>query len=118
MGRDFPPARFLRTPIGLLRTVLKELDDTEKVNADISSYSTAKLATLVLQLGYALNKTKSPKVTIKDYLPFAHTPESSQPPKDGPSPATREVLLSALRQGQIPLLIYQELSTPASPEDG
>jgi hypothetical protein len=116
MGADFPRERFLRTPISVIRWLIRELEDQERIQADIESLTTAKLAALVTQIAHSFSGSKkpAPKTTAKDFLPFAHTPVRQQQQAAGPSEATKFILVDLMRRGQIPGHVFTALRAPST----
>lgn len=111
MGADFPAERFLRTPIRTIDWLLKELDDLEKLRANISSMTVAQLTNIVLQVAHGMSGSKKPgpKTTPKTFLPFPDwRPVRSQ--SDGPDQPTKFILAVLAKQRAIPMHVFTALT--------
>ena len=84
------------------------------MDADVQSFSTARLAALVVQIAHGMSGAKgpTPKVTAKDYLPFGQAAQLATA-ADGPSEATKLVLIDVMKRGEIPPVVFHTLYTPA-----
>jgi hypothetical protein len=84
------------------------------MDADVQSFSTARLAALVVQIAHNMSGAKgpAPKVTAKDYLPFGQEAQLSTA-ADGPSEATKLVLIDVMKRGEIPPAVFHSLYAPA-----
>jgi hypothetical protein len=114
MGQDFPAPKFLRTPISTIRWILRELDDAEKVEANVNAITTARLTQVIIQVahGFSGSKSAAPKVKPTDFLPFPDwKPTSTE--ADGPDQPTKFILSELIRSRQIPLHVFTALNTPA-----
>lgn len=85
------------------------------MDADIHSFSTARLAALVVQIAHGLSGAKgpAPKVSAKDYLPFAQAAQLNTAAADGPSEATKLILVDVMKRGEIPPAVFHSLLAPA-----
>lgn len=116
LGADFPRERFLRTPVSVIQWVLREIDDHEKLQANINASTTAQLAQLVVQAVHAFSQASGPGPDIKaqQFLPFPDwKPQGSK--SKGLDTATKNILAKLLKQGQIPIHVFAALS--AQPEE-
>lgn len=117
LGGDFPPDRFLRTPISTVRWLLRQLDDRDQAKANIQSLTTARLAQIVLQVahGFSGSRRPAPKSKVEDFLPFPEwKPASAE--GDGPDQPTKFVLTELISARRIPLHVFTALIT--HPESG
>jgi hypothetical protein len=115
LGADFPRERFLRTPISVIRWVLRQIDDYEKAAANISSVTTAQLTQVVIQVAhnFSQNHGSAPSTKPQQFLPFPDwQPEGAQ--KKELDPITKDILAKLLKRGQIPIHVFAALS--ATPE--
>lgn len=115
VGSDFTPERFLRTPISTIRWLLRQIDDHDKGRANTESVTTARLATLVMQVAHGLSGSKrpAPKVKPQEFLPYPDwKPEAAS--SDGPDAPTKFILSELVRTRRIPLHVYAVLATEAS----
>lgn len=115
MGADFPPERFLRTPVSTVMWLLREMDDMEKAHANINSITAAQLTNLVLQVahGFSGSKRAAPKTKPDSFLPFpGWRPAGTE--AEGPDQPTRFVLTELLRARRIPMHVFAALTAPAS----
>lgn len=85
------------------------------MDADVQSFTTARLAALVVQIAHGMSGAKgpAPKITAKDYLPFGQAAQLSTTATDGPSEATKLVLIDVMKRGEIPPAVFHSLYTPA-----
>lgn len=103
----------MRTPISLIRWLLRELDDRDKGKANLQALPVARLTQVLLQIahGFSGSKRPAPKLDTKDFLPYPDwRPASSQ--ADGPEPGTKFVLTELGRQHRIPVHVLTALMTP------
>jgi len=112
IGQDYPRERFVRTPVGTIRRVLRHLDDLEQRKANERALTTARLSQLVVQIahGFSGSKKSPPKVTAKEFLPYPDWKPSSEQ-GDGPDQPTKFVLTQLVRQMRVPLHVYTALMT-------
>lgn len=114
LGADFPQERFLRTPVGTIRMVLRELEQREQAEANLNALATARLTQLVVQVahGFSGSKRPPPKVAVKDFLPYPNwRPVTAE--AEGPDQPTRFVLGELGRKRMIPIHVFAALMTPA-----
>ena len=113
LGSDFPRERFLRTPINVIRWVLREIDDREKALANLGALPVARLTQILIQIahGFSGSKRPAPKTEVKDFLPFPQWRPASQQ-ADGPEPGTKFVLTELGKQRRIPIHVLAALMTP------
>lgn len=116
LGPDFPPERFLRTPITLVRDILRRLDEEEQARANLSSVTTARLASLIHSIALVHFQDQSTKAQpAKDFLPFPDfSPENDKPKPAGPDEATQLTLTELVRKGQLPMHVFTALMHPES----
>lgn len=103
----------MRTPISLIRWVLREIDDREKGQTNLQALPVARLTQIVLQVahGFSGSKRAAPKINTRDFLPYPDwRPSASQ--ADGPEPGTKFVLTELGRQRRIPIHVLTALMTP------
>lgn len=110
IGQDFPPERFLRTPLNTVKWVLEELDDAQKAKANLDAVTTAQLAQIVLLVahGFSGSKQSAPKIQVKDFLPFPSW-QPNRSASDGPSDPTKFVLSELFRERRIEPRIFAAL---------
>lgn len=115
LGDDFPRDRFVRTPITVIRWALREIDNYQQEQANISAVTTARLVATVVQVAHAFSGSKRPppKLSVTDFLPYPDwkEPEAST---EGPDDYTRLLLVQLSRQGAIPGHVMTALLTPLS----
>lgn len=113
LGVDFPKDRFLRTPVGLIRWVLTQIDNKEKAEANIYSVTTAQLTHLVLQVahGFSGSKKPPPKSQPTNYLPFPNW-KPAESKQVGVDDSTRFVLVELVKQKALPMHVFTALVTP------
>jgi hypothetical protein len=112
LGSDFPRERFLRTPIAVIRWVLRQIDDYEKAAANIASVTTAQLTQVVIQAAHSFSQSRGAGPTTKpqQFLPFPDwQPEGEK--KQQLDPATKTILAKLLKKGQIPIHVFAALTT-------
>ena len=116
VGGDFSPTTFVRTPISTIRWLLRQIDDEERGRLNITSMSTAKLASIVVQVAHSFSgsRRQAPKAPPRDFLPFPDWKPSTAL-TDGPDAPTKFVLSELVRTRRIPLHVYAAL---ASGQDG
>ena len=80
------------------------------MDVDVNSFTTARLAALVVQLAHSMSGTKGPppKISAKDYLPFGGTTQT-ETASEGPSEATKLVLIEVMKRGAIPPAVFHTL---------
>ena len=113
LGPDFPRERFLRTPISLIRWLLREIDDRDKGQANLQALPVARLTQILLHVAHNFSGSKrpAPKINAKEFLPFPDwRPASSQ--AAGPEASTKFVLTELGRQRRIPIHVLTALMTP------
>ena len=118
LGEDFPPERFLRTPVDKLVEIAEMLDNEEQRQANILGSPVGKLAITVMSIAHGMSGSKGPKpkTDITSYLPFPDWAPLTAKSRFGPSLTTKAALTEALRRRLIPPHVYTALSNP--PEDG
>lgn len=104
----------MRTPIAVIRRVLRELDQREQAEANTNAVTTARLAQLVLQVahGFSGSKRPAPKVSAKDFLPYPNWRPSTAD-ASGPDQPTKFILSELGRNRQLPVHVVAALMTPA-----
>lgn len=118
LGADFPRERFLRTPVQAILKLLKYIESEEQRVANVYSAATAILGVQMAFIAHGFSGAKGgkPKVTLSDYLPFPDWKPPTEVVRDGPSPETKAVLISLLRERRIPMHVFTQLNS--SPERG
>jgi hypothetical protein len=114
LGDDFPPERFLRTPVSTIRMVLHELVQQEQAKANEDALVTARLTHLVLQVahGFSGSNRPAPAVGVKDFLPYPDwRPSYASPVDQGPDQATKFILTELGRKHLIPIHVLAALMT-------
>lgn len=113
LGSDFPRERFLRTPLTVIRWILRELDDRDKGQANLQALPIARLTQIVLQVahGFSGSKRPAPKIEAKDFLPWPDWRPASQQ-ADGPTAPTKFVLADLGRKQLLPIHVLTALMTP------
>jgi hypothetical protein len=115
MGADFPPDRFVRTPIRVIRWTLSQLDNKDKAQANVNSISTARLTGTLIQVAHAFSGSKraAPKQKLQEFLPYPDwKPTSAQASE--PDAGTKFVLAELIKQRKIPIHVFMGLMTPAA----
>jgi hypothetical protein len=113
LGADFPRERFLRTPIGLIRWILRQLDEREQALANMAALPTARLTQLVVQIahGFSGSRRPAPKMKVQDFLPYPKlSPASAE--AEGPDDPTKFILTELGRSHRIPMHVFVALMTP------
>ena len=113
LGSDFPKEVFVRTPIHIIRRVLKDIDNAEQAEANINSMSTARLTEIVLHIahGFSGSKKRMPKTNVTEYLPFPNwRPEEES--KNEISGETKKILIDLAKKRFVPMHVFASLLTP------
>lgn len=109
-SKDFSKEEFLRAPIGMLGNLIKRHMDVVKREANYSSISTARLASIVVSIanGFAGAKNNKP-IPIDDLLPFPLDEKEFNTNK-----GTIDILHHLIKRNKLPVHVIASLKTVIS----
>jgi hypothetical protein len=116
LGGDFPPERFVRTPIKTLRNLLAYVSHALKVEQNTQASSIAHLGQHITHLAYMVNGVKeTPEDRRQFFLPWPNLKELGTPEGDTRSllsDKTKEILLDLLAKRLMPPHAVHSLLEP------
>ena len=118
LGGDFPPERFVRTPIKTLRNLLAYVSHAQKVEQNTQASAVAHLGQHITQLAYMVNGVKeTPADRRQFFLPWPNLKELDTPESETRSllsETTKEILLDLLAKRLMPPHAIHSLLEPPS----